>query len=155
MCTESVVPSNHLILSRPLLLLPSIFPSIRVFSSESALWFLSSHFYHHYYHHYITGYNHGCYCCDDEHVSRQRSPGKQRDSERVHDPGWVMLHRSFPRIPISPSLLTLLLRGFQGFPGGSSGKAATCQRRRYKRCRFDPWVGKIPWRRTWQPTPVS
>ena len=32
-----VMPSNHLILSRPLLLLPSIFPSIRVFSSESAL----------------------------------------------------------------------------------------------------------------------
>ena len=23
-----------------------------------------------------------------------------------------------------------------------------------KRCRFDPWVGKIPWRRKWQPTPV-
>ena len=34
---ESVMPSNHLILCRPLLLLPSIFPSIRVFSSESAL----------------------------------------------------------------------------------------------------------------------
>ena len=34
---ESVVPSNHLILCRPLLLLPSIFPSIRVFSNESAL----------------------------------------------------------------------------------------------------------------------
>ena len=34
---ESVVPSNHLILCRPLLLLPSIFPSIRVFSKESAL----------------------------------------------------------------------------------------------------------------------
>ena len=33
---ESVMPSNHLILYRPLLLLPSIFPSIRVFSSESA-----------------------------------------------------------------------------------------------------------------------
>ena len=31
------MPSNHLILCRPLLLLPSIFPSIRVFSSESAL----------------------------------------------------------------------------------------------------------------------
>ena len=37
MSTESVMPSNHLILCRPLLLLPSIFPSIRVFSSESAL----------------------------------------------------------------------------------------------------------------------
>ena len=37
MSTESVMPFNHLILSCPLLLLPSIFPSIRVFSSESAL----------------------------------------------------------------------------------------------------------------------
>ena len=34
--SESVMPSNHLILSHPLLLLPSIFPSIRIFSSESA-----------------------------------------------------------------------------------------------------------------------
>ena len=37
MFIESVMPSNHLILCRPLLLLPSIFPSIRVFSNESAL----------------------------------------------------------------------------------------------------------------------
>ena len=37
MCIKSVMPSNHLILSRPLLLLPSIFPSIRVFSNESVL----------------------------------------------------------------------------------------------------------------------
>ena len=37
MSIESVMPSNHLILCQPLLLLPSILPSIRVFSSESAL----------------------------------------------------------------------------------------------------------------------
>ena len=37
MSIELVIPSNHLILCRPLLLLPSIFPSIRVFSNESAL----------------------------------------------------------------------------------------------------------------------
>ena len=37
MSTESVMPSNHLILCHPLLLLPAIFPSIRVFSNESAL----------------------------------------------------------------------------------------------------------------------
>ena len=37
MSIESVMPSNHLILSLPLLLLPSIFSSIRVFSNESAL----------------------------------------------------------------------------------------------------------------------
>ena len=37
MSIESVMPSSHLILCRPLLLLPSIFPSIRVFSNESVL----------------------------------------------------------------------------------------------------------------------
>ena len=37
MSIESVIPSNHLILCHPLLLLPSVFPSIRVFSNESAL----------------------------------------------------------------------------------------------------------------------
>ena len=37
MSIESVMPSNHLILCHPLLLLPSIFPSIRVFSNESAI----------------------------------------------------------------------------------------------------------------------
>ena len=39
---ESVMPSNHLILCRPLLLLPPIFPSIRVFSNESVLHIRSS-----------------------------------------------------------------------------------------------------------------
>ena len=38
MSIESVMPSNHLILCHPLLLLPSIFPSIRVFSNESVLY---------------------------------------------------------------------------------------------------------------------
>ena len=42
-----------------------------------------------------------------------------------------------------------------GFPGGASGKEPICQCRRYERYRFDPWFGKIPWRRKWQPTPVS
>ena len=37
MSIESVMPSNHLILCHPLLLLPSIFSSIRIFSNESAL----------------------------------------------------------------------------------------------------------------------
>ena len=39
MSIESVMPSNHLILCRALLLLPTIFPSIRVFYNESVLWF--------------------------------------------------------------------------------------------------------------------
>ena len=41
-----------------------------------------------------------------------------------------------------------------GFPGGASCKEPNCQCRRSKRCGFDPWVGKTPWRRAWQPTPV-
>ena len=40
------------------------------------------------------------------------------------------------------------------FPGGTIGKEPACHCRRCKRCRFDPWVRKIPWRRAWQPTPV-
>ena len=33
-------------------------------------------------------------------------------------------------------------------------KNLSAQCRRHKRCRLDPWVRKIPWRRKWQPTPV-
>ena len=40
------------------------------------------------------------------------------------------------------------------FPGGATGKELACQCRRGKRLRFHPWVGKIPWRRAWQPTAV-
>ena len=38
-----------------------------------------------------------------------------------------------------------------GFTGGTSGKQSAWQCRRHG---FNPWVGKIPWRRAWQPTPV-
>ena len=39
-------------------------------------------------------------------------------------------------------------------PGGASGKEPACQCMRFKRCGFNPWVGKIPWRQAGQPTPV-
>ena len=41
-----------------------------------------------------------------------------------------------------------------GLPRWFSGKELTCQCRRLRRCRFDSWVGKIPWSRKWQLTPV-
>ena len=41
-----------------------------------------------------------------------------------------------------------------GLPGGTSDKNPTCPCRRYKRPGFNPWVRKIPWRSTWQLTPV-
>jgi len=40
------------------------------------------------------------------------------------------------------------------FPGGVIGKEPASQCRRYKRCMFDPWVGKILWRRASQHTPI-
>ena len=59
-----------------------------------------------------------------------------------------MIYR-FCSVEINLSIPFLL-----GFPGGASGKETACQCRRCKRGGFDPWVGRIPWRRAWQPTPV-
>ena len=42
----------------------------------------------------------------------------------------------------------------RGLPWRLSDKESACQCRRCKRSRFDPWVGKIPWRRKWQIGPV-
>ena len=39
-------------------------------------------------------------------------------------------------------------------PGGTSDEEPACQYRRHKKCRFNPWVRKIPWKRAWQPIPV-
>ena len=41
-----------------------------------------------------------------------------------------------------------------GLPRWRRGKESACYGRRGKRCGFDPWVRKSPWRRKWQPTPV-
>ena len=41
-----------------------------------------------------------------------------------------------------------------GLPRCCSGKESACQCRKHKRCGFDPWVGKIPCSRKWQPAPV-
>ena len=41
-----------------------------------------------------------------------------------------------------------------GFPGSAVVKNLPHPCRRHKRCRFNPWVGKIPWSRKWQPTLV-
>ena len=52
--------------------------------------------------------------------------------------------------PSSP--LSNIFRATRGFPGGAVVKNLQCGR--HRRCGFDPWARKIPWRRAWQPTPV-
>ena len=41
-----------------------------------------------------------------------------------------------------------------GLPTWYSGKESSCQGRKHKRHRFNPWVGNMPWSRKWQPTLV-
>ena len=50
-----------------------------------------------------------------------------------------------------PSYFYVDIEGSLGFPGGSVVMTPSANARRW---RFDPWVGKIHWRRKWQPTPV-
>ena len=74
---------------------------------------------------------------------------------------WVVVKNSFGiskicqlkflRLFVTLGFLCLFSLAFQSFPGGTSGKESACQCRRYRRCGFDPEVGKIPWKRKWQP----
>ena len=55
----------------------------------------------------------------------------------------LTVHMGFQSFPVASSLIGLLWH---------SGKESACQCRRYRRPAFNPWGGKIPWRRKWQPT---
>ena len=71
---------------------------------------------------------------------------------------------NWPGIKIANKNISKILRGvnlevqnnsvFKGYLRCLSGKESFCQCKRHRRCGFDPWVGKIPWRRKWQPTPI-
>ena len=52
------------------------------------------------------------------------------------------------------SILSSIFLGILIMVRWVSGKESTCQCRRHGRCGFYPWVGKIPWRKKWQFTPV-
>ena len=66
---------------------------------------------------------------------------------------WVYMHysRGSPQSRNFLGLIKYIKLYFQEGFTGDSVVESTCQCRR---CGFGPWVGKIPWRRTWQPTPV-
>ena len=54
----------------------------------------------------------------------------------------------------SENQMTVLVSATTGLPRWLSGKVSACQCRSHRRCGFDLWVGKIPWSRKWEPTPV-
>ena len=86
-------------------------------------------------------------------------PRTQKGELRVPT-GWSLGIHCETKIwwPLCPPHPNNFIAGFRedyrDFPGGDSGKEPTCQGKRSKRCGFNPWVGKILWRRAWQPTPV-
>ena len=90
-----------------------------------------------------------CLLWEIPHTNFSKVPGESKvwGSGPGPDSTWlVTLNKSFPFSGRQFPLLAL--------PGGACGKEPACQCTRYKRCGFDPWVGEIPWRRAWQPTPV-
>ena len=56
--------------------------------------------------------------------------------------------------PTVQLLIYWLVMQWEGLPRWCSGKESACQCRRLRRCRLVSWIGKIPWSRKWQPTPV-
>ena len=76
-------------------------------------------------------------------ISFFRGSSQPRDRTRV---SCIAGRRNEP--PGKPSIR------FSVYYIGSDGKESTCQSRTHRRCGFDSWVGKIPWRRKWQPIPV-
>ena len=81
--------------------------------------------------------------------------GPRSGSREMAEPGFTpSLWVAHSRMPTPVRRLRGRKDESLGLWGGASGKEPTCQRRRHKRHGFDPWVGKIPWRRAWRPTPL-
>ena len=92
------------------------------------------------------------------------SHGESESGQFCHSEGeelWVsraeLCHSPSVSQPSQRGCVTVLFRVTEvgGAVGlGASGKGPTCRCRKRKRCRFNPWVGKIPSGRKWHPTPV-
>ena len=83
--------------------------------------------------------------------------GVTKNRTRLNNSNNICMHRSFFSCAIcEKSGKPLLLEGSMinlGKPRRLSGKEFACQCKRCRSLRFDPWVGKIPWRKQWQHTP--
>jgi len=73
--------------------------------------------------------------------------------DRFHVSGHVIALLNYPVDRISWALFYTSLQR-NGLPRWCRSKESTCQCRRHKRCRFNPWVRKIPWSWKWQPTSI-
>ena len=167
------MPSNHLILCRPLFLLPSIFPSIRVFSNESALHIRWPKYWNFSFNISPSNEHPGLISCRMDWLDLLAVQGTLKSLLQHHSSkASILRHSAFFIVQLSHpymttgktmaltrrtfvdkvmSLLFIFCLGSSWLPWWLRQKSVCLQCRRPG---FDPWVGKIPWRRKWQPTPV-
>ena len=145
MSVTLVMPSNHLILCHPLLLPPSIFPSIRVFFSESVLrvrwpkyWSFSFS---------ISPSNEysGLISFRIDWLDLVAVQGTLKHLLQHHSSkASILWHSAFVTVQLShPHIFLALL--FTSW---------ACQFRTHRRHKLNPRIGKSPWKRPWQSTPV-
>ena len=67
---------------------------------------------------------------------------------------WTVKIKQFNRVKKTEDFILLVWEQLYSFSGGTSGTEPACQCRNHKKCRFDPSVRKIPWRRVQKPTPI-
>ena len=177
MSIESMVLSNYLILCHPLILLPSLFASVRVFSSELVLRIRSPKYWSFSFCISPSNEYSGLISFRIDWFDLIAVQGTLKSLLQHHSSKASLLWCSaFFMVQLSHLYMTtgktialsvqtfvgkvmsllfsMLFRFVYGFPGGASGQELACQCRRPKRQGFSPWVGNIPWRKAWQPTLV-
>ena len=143
-----LMPSSHLIPCRPLLLLPSIFPSIRGFSNESALWIRWPKYWSFSFNISPSNEHPGLVSFRMDWVDLFAVQGTLKSLLQHHSSKASILrcsaHQTYQFLNILPCIIAVGLSWWLSSEESSANAGDT----------FDPWVRKIPWRRKWQYTPV-
>ena len=163
MSIASMMPSSHLILWRPVLLLPSIFPSIRVFSNESAVHIRWPKYWSFSFSISPSNEYSGLISFRTDWLELLAVQGTlksllQHHSLKASIEGYInwrkilfsLLHFIKFQISLQKTRCKHLQHSF-GAPGGSDSKRVCLQ---CGRPGFNPCVRKILWKRKWQPTPI-
>ena len=158
MSVESVIPSNHLFLCRPLLLLHSIFPSIKVFSNDSVLHIRWPKYWSFSFSISPSNEYSGLISFRMDWLDLLAVQGTLKSLLQCHSAkasilqcsAFFVVQLSHPYMTTGKSI-ALTTQTFVGLPWWLSVKESIYQCRR---CPVDWLVGKISWRRKWQPTPV-
>ena len=150
MSIESVMPSSHLILCRPLLLLPPVPPSIRVFSNESTLCIRWPKYWSFSFSISPSREHPGLISFRMDWLDLLAVQGTLKSLLQHHSSKASILQRSAffmvqePLCPLQKWPLNKDQSGHWGFPGGTSGKESSSRCRSLRRCGLIPGLGRSP-----------